>query len=340
MKTLLTRPQKKSIKDAYDIKKARKDCQVKGFQAQGAYACMIDGCIQLIFAKTPPKSSDGLQSAVALCRQWLEGSNFKELLLRQARFPTISNPPRFVRCVVWSNGCGWNICDEDTVCNKLRQRPKHAGGNRQDNTIKGSIIDRSLIYNAISAYGNLPVADRVMMFAKSVLMKTALLHVQAEQIIDGFLEAYQKLDHQFRNNATQLAILIRGAKNAALRQMEDSLDLATPELLREQDEATALQQGFHMGRWVAQAEAIIANARSARLAATAGAGKPPSKLWQWINSDAKFAGKSAKEVWPLLHGCNDPDHPGKKLKLQEKRLQRGNGDWLKITSFTATFKKH
>ncbi len=328
-----------TIKDAYDIKQARKKCQAKGFQTQAVYACMIDGCVQLIFAKTPPKSSDGLQSAVARCRQWLEDSPLKDVLLSQARFPITTTPPRFVRCVVWSNGSGWSICDEDTVCNKLRQPLKREGGKWPSDSIKGSIIDRTLISNGKKVYGNLPVADRSMMFAKGVLLKTSLLHVQAEQFIDGFLEAYQKVDHQFWNNASQLARLIRNAKNLALRQMEDCLDLVVPEFPREQDEATASQQGFHMGSSLAQAEAIIANARSAKLAATAGAGKPRSKLWKWINSNASFAGKSAKEVWPLLHGCNDPDHPGTKLNLKENRLKRGNGDWLKITSFTATFKK-
>ena len=330
----------KAIKDAYDIQQARSECKAQGLQSRIAYAYMKSGFVVLSLLKSPPKPADDLQAEVALCHRWLAESNFRDALLSWASFPKISNTPRVVRCVASSNGSGWSTWDNSEVCRRLCSPSMGKGKGWSFIPVMDSDYAPAVTGNYKRFETHVPVHVRLWQIAQGVLLNAAQLHVQAEQIIEGFLEAYNKLDlADFCNDASQLATLICRAKNAALRQMEACLDHVFPDLPRLQDEAIASHVGYSMGRWVAQAEAIIANARAAKLAATAGAGKPRSEFWKWINSEAKFAGKGAKEVWPLLHRCNDPDHPGKKLMLKDNRLQRGNGDWLKLASFTATFKK-
>jgi len=329
-----------AIKDAYDIEEARKGCKAEGFQSRIAYAYMKSGCVVLSFSMSPPNPADDLRAEIALCHRWLTESKIKDVLLSWARFPKISDTPQVVRCVACSNGSGWSTWDEAEVARRLCNPRLGKGKGWYFIPVRGSNLDDAVSGNIWWIESKVPVQTRSWDFAQGVLLNAAQLHVQAEQIIEGFLEAHEKLDLvNFWNNASHLATLIRHAKNAALRQMEACVSFVVQSELRPQDEATASHVGFLMGRWQAQAEAIIANARAAKLAATAGAGKPRSEFWKWINSEAKFAGKGAKEVWPLLHCCNDPDHPGKKLMVKDNRLQRGNGDWLKLASFTASFKK-
>lgn len=330
-----------AIKDAYDIEEARKGCKAEGFQSRIAYAYMKSGSVVLSFSNSPPNPADELQIEIALCRRWLAESHVKEVLLSWATFPKISDTPHVLRCVACSNGSGWSTWDEAEVSRRLCNPRLGKGKGWYFLPVSGSNLDDAVSGNIWWIESKVPVQTRSWNFAQGVLLNAAQLHVQAEQVVEGFLEAHEKIDvFKFWNNASQLATLIRHAKNAALRQMEACVTFVVQSELRPQDEATASHVAFLMGRWLTQAEAIIANERSAKLAATAGAGKPRSEFWKWINSEAKFAGKGAKEVWPLLHGCNDPDHRGKMLKLEGNRLQRGNGDWLKLASFTASFKKH
>ena len=341
--TKLKPHRQKALKDAYDLKAALSECRRLGCQSKAAFAYMSEGRVRLVFSPSTQEVPDNGMDERSLYRQWLSESDFADFLLRRADSskPSQTTPPRMVRCVACSYGGTWEVWEEIEVCRILCNPGMCRGKGWAFIPIEDTVCDPDRREGVWYAPGKTPVADRSMAFAQSVLHEAVRLFLQASQLVPGFRAAYESLDIDDEwKRATPIARLIRDSKRAALRQMEACLSLALPDGPRQQDEAIASRQGFLMGRWLAQAEAIIASERAAKLAAVVGAGKPRSKLWAWINSDARFTGKSAKEVWLLLNGHEDPDHPGKKLMLKDNRLQRGNGEWLKITSFTASFKKH
>ena len=325
------------IPDAYEIKQTRAECKKRGLQSKEAMAYMSDGRVAFTF------SEDGSARALdveSLYQQWVRESEFGDFLLQHrgcSEPPKL--PPRFVRCVVCSQGDSWEVWEETEVCRLLINPGEQSGEGWAFIPIEKTILDPDRKDSVWHVEHNTPVADRSLHFSAGVLHEAARLYLQACQLVPGFLAAYEALDLSGTvSNASAVARLIRDCKKAALRHIEACVFLASAGM-RQQDEAIAARQGFLMGGWLAQAEAILTNARTSALAAALGAGKPQSKFWFWLNADPQFAGKSAKEVWSMLDGQTDPDHPKKKLKLTRDRLQRGDGSWLKATSFTASFKK-
>lgn len=323
------------IPDAYDIKEAKAECKKRGLQGKEVTAYMSDGRVAFTF------SEDVCALDVeSLYQQWVRESEFGDFLLKhQGSSAPTKPPPRFVRCVICTQGDSWEVWNESEVCRILCNPGMQNGEGWSFIPIEKTILDPDRRDSVWSVEHKKPVADRSHDFAAGVLHEAARLYLQARQLVPGFQAAYEALDMAGNeSSASEAPRLIRDCKKAALRHMEACIALVLG--ARQQDEGIAVKQGFRMGQWLAQAEAIITNARTAALAAASGTGRPQSKFWHWVNTDPQFSGKSAKEVWSMLDGLTDPEHRGQALKLSGYRLQRGDGTWLRQSSFTTGFKRH
>lgn len=330
------RPQQASeVCAAYDIKDARAECKKRKLQTKEALAYMSEGRVVFTFSEHA-RTLD----VDSLYQRWVRESEFGDHLLKRLGGSSNAKPPsHYLRCLVCSQGDSWEVWEEMEVCRALCNPGLPSGEGWSFLPIENTIFDPDRRDSVWANASETLVADRCLGFADRVLHDAARLYLLAVQLVPGFQSAHETLDNadSWQPRATPLARLIRDSKQAALRLMEASLSLAAK--IRVQDEGIALRQGFVMGSWLAQAEAIITNAKAAALVAASGAGRPQSKFWEWVNSEPQFVGKSAKEVWPLLGEYDDPDHPGKKLVLKDGRVRRGNGEILREASFTARFKK-
>lgn len=338
-RSMKKRPLQAKIEDAYDLDEARKSCRLLGYEWRYAFAFMSGGRVKM----TNSPSSEILLVEAQLYEKWLQESSYPDLLLNRAISQKQSRSnQRLLRCLAYSLGDSWEIWNEVDVCRKLCNSRKLKSKGWAFIPIENTILDPDRKSTVWSSSSKLPAADRCMALGEELLRKTVQIYLQAEQLIPTFSMTFTSIEQEEGRSSeprtAHIARLILESKHAALRLIDASMALAAG--ARSPDEAIAFRQGFLMGTWLSQAEAIITNERSAKLASAVGGGKKPSKFWIWVNTSKHFAGKSAKEVWPLLHGSKDPDQPSRKLTVEDDLLKRGNGVQMTESSFRAKFRRH
>lgn len=326
----------------YDIMAARQECKERGVPSRVALAWMLGGRVQIILDKKSLKKANNRPSRDSVFRRWISESD-----LCVPENHNTSEPPaevrsrhRYARCVATSHGESWHAWKEGEVSRFLINPPRTPPNRRwciipQEYTI----FDPDKDPGVWLAQDETTIAERCIDFGKGVLLEAARVYCLATELIEDFELTFNSLDDPTFpwNRAAKPAQLLQDCKNAAVL-MIDSIAYQGA-LKRNPDAATAVRQGFLMGLRVTQAEAIVSNIASTTSAAQLGTGRPQSKFWEWVNSDPRFAGKAAKEVWSLLHGHDDPDQPGRKIEVREHSLIRFTTPPLKFTSFLSRFKK-
>jgi hypothetical protein len=331
----------KEIPAAYDIDSSLSECRKKGLKARLAIAWMEGGRVQVSLDEEFLRQRIARNMRGEIYNKWHAELKFTLEYPDQYQLPDVTvNGPRLARCVAVSSGQAWSAWKEMDVCHFLLNPPgtpleKGFSIIPQEYTIFDPNKSEAL-WMVKPETGSRQCCSE---FGWSLLSDIARVYCLAVEFIDEFEQEFEFDDESRHWTAKHLpAALLRDCQKATRKLIVSMALMREKNPKQSPDAGVALQQGFLIGKKLAQAEGIISNARETAWLGTMGKGRAKSKFWKWINSDPIFKGKSASEALGILNGKNDPDFPGKLLKVTDKGLVRGNKALLRTSSFTAKYK--
>lgn len=336
-----------AIPTAYDISSELLVCKKQGLKARRAVAWIEGGRVQVsldedFFRKRPER-----KSREEIFQKWLDESDLSCFAADQGQSAgNAADKVRYIRCVAASNGDRWDAWKELDIY-RILVNPQDTPLDRCVSLIpiEYTIFDPDKAADVWFAKNETGIHARCLNFAVGLLNEIARVYCLAIELIEGFEEAFDALGHGPSRPWTQVskpADLIRDCKKAAINLIESVGFMHATWPKRLPDPAIALRQGFLVGRWLAQAEGIIANVREMKLALQQGvSGQHTMGFWNWLIEVHKTTlnGKTAAEVFTWLDGKPDPDFKGQNLQILDDKLRRGNGETIKLTAFMTAFSR-
>lgn len=327
-----------NIRSAYDLKKERQLIQQLNSQSKNAIAWLegerIEYCLTSKFKRHGGNSSRKFE----IYRHWIADSCVTDGLAKLSSNRSKKSKPLsgYVQCLLSSSGSSWSVWKYNKVSlailNSARQRDKLI---HSIIPIEHTIFDPDKAANVWHQDQEEPAQDRLIEFGKSLIMDAARIYALGETLIEDFEPLAATFNPMLKTtNHMQAAVLIKDSVKATKSMLHEA---AKAKYLDKEniDPAIAMRQGFLIGRWLNEAEAIISNQTALKVAAYQGnVGQQISIFWQWILGDAQFNGISPKEIFGRLHGAPDPENPSKSMVIiNDNTLQRHDGSLLKVSSF-------
>tara|TARA_R110002049_G_scaffold195282_3_gene364384 strand:+ start:1041 stop:2171 length:1131 start_codon:yes stop_codon:yes gene_type:complete len=358
---------KSTLPCAYDLKKAKKAAQGRGFESKEAVACMHEGRVEVVPDGRNQFWTDRRPKHRKVYNQWVREIEFAKLLtIELSSFEELGggqeSRPEFVRCIACFDGWSWFAWEELEVSRFLLNPP----GLQKDEPQWGIIPLEYTIFDpdtdaVVWARKHRDSAlTRSAAFVSLALFETAGLYCQAAELLPDYEEVFRD-EEGYRESMCEFpkcgcdvqdalycvrplpfelwktAKLLRDNRQqlAALigcmvyRFVADKND----DTLRGVDVATALRQAFLMGRRLVECGALLNSITARSWLAQHGRGKGFSRLGV-LCASGEFRGKTAGEILQALEGRPDPDHPRHRLGFDDEgNLVRGNGKTLKPKSF-------
>lgn len=335
------------IPTAYNISSELLVCKKQGLKARRAVAWIEGGRVQVSLDEDFVRKRPARKSRQEIFQKWLDESGLSFSAADQGQaVANAADKVRYIRCVAASNGDRWDAWKELDIC-RILINPPDTPLDRCVSVIpiEYTIFDPDKAADVWFAKNETGIHDRCLNFAIGLLNEIARVYCLAVELIEGFEVAFDALGDSRSRSRTQAckpADLIRNCKKAAINLIESVglMDATLPK--RFPEPAIALRQGFLVGRWLAQAEGIIANAREMKLALQQGvSGQHTIGFWSWLIEVHKttLEGKTAAEVFTWLDGKPDPDFKGQNLQIVDDKLRRGNGETIKLAAFMTAFSR-
>lgn len=334
-----------ALPHAYDLDIEQRKCKQRQIPCKQAFAWMEGGRVQVsVFASNSDKV-DSRSKRDAMFQHWVEESGLlgSAELEPETRIDEGRQVPEYVRCLAVSNGDAWHCWRSIDVGTVLTIPPGTPSERRfQVIPLEGTIFDPDKATLIWQTKDEMPVADRCVLFGRKLLFEAARIYAMGVKFIEGFEGEFAEMSKYPHSVEGSLPVrLLLDAKNRTLA-MISNVRILELKPRRNPDAAVALRQGFLIGRWLAQAEAIISNAGFTKFAAQqAHSGQKTSKLLSWIISlqDSHLKGKTTSQIFTWLHGKDDPDFKGHKFIVEDDELKRGNGRTVKMATFQASLSR-
>lgn len=332
------------FRQAYDLKKERQECKRLGVQTRIIVAWMQEG--EVLYSSVAQFKSQTLRQSKreAIFNQWLRescvsSSDTNQLESAQKQL----HLTQCVQCLLASSGGHWAVWKYQDVSRAiLNPQGRHGGRVRDFIPERFTIFDRDRAANVWQEKHDETVCERSIHFGKALLMEAARIYELSCLEIEYFEHVFNASDGDVANSkASQIASLLKDCVKA-IKMMFYAVSMLNYERKGRPDLAVALRQGFLIGRWLMQAEAIVANKEAMKMASHQGvSGQHPSAFWDWIISEPDFMNATAKSIFDALEGKRDPDYPGAVLTIIDgNKLRRGNGDYLKQSSFVTALSRN
>ncbi len=334
-----------ALPHAYDLDVEQRTCHQLQVPCKQAVAWM-EGCrVQLSVFSCNSDKVDLRSKRDAMFQHWVEESGLLGNAELKTETPIDANRqvPEYVRCLAVSNGEAWHCWRSLDVGTVLTFPPGTPPGRRiQIVPSEGTIFDPDKAPLVWRTKDEMPLADRCVLFGRKLLFEAARVYAMGVKFIEGFEGEFEEMSKYPHSVEGTLPVrLLLDAKNRTLA-MISNVKLLEFRRKKDPDAAIALRQGFLIGRWLAQAEAIISNAGFTKFAAQqANSGQKTSKFLSWIIGlqDSCLKDKSTAEIFTWLHGKDDPEFKGPKLIVKDDKLKRGNGRTLKMATFQASLSR-
>ena len=208
--------------------------------------------------------------------------------------------------------------------------------------LEGTIFDPDKAPLVWRTKDEMPMTDRCVLFGRKLLFEAARVYAMGVKFIEGFegeFEEMSKYPHSVEGTLPVRLLLDAKNRTSAMISNVKILELKPKQ---NPDAAVALRQGFLIGRWLAQAEAIISNSGFTKFASQqANSGQKTSKFLSWIIGlqDSCLKDLGTSQIFTWLHGKDDPECKGHKLIVEGDELKRGNGRTLKMATFQASLSR-
>lgn len=334
-----------ALPHAYDLGVEQRTCQKLQIPCKQAVAWMEGGRVQVSVYASNSDEVHLRSKRDAMFQRWFAESELLGNAEVETETPIDSNRqvPEYVRCLAVSNGEAWHCWRSGDVSTVLTIPPGTPPGRRFEIfPLEGSIFDPDKAPLVWRTKEEMPVTARCVLFGRKLLFETARVYAMGVKFIDGFESEFEEMSKYPHSVEGTLPVrLLIDAKNRTLA-MISNVSLLGWERKMKIDSAVALRQGFLIGRWLAQAEAIISNVGYTKFAAQqATSGQHTSKFLRWIIGlqDSCLKGRSASQIFTWLHGKADPDFKGRKLIVKDDQLIRGNGRTSSMAAFQTSLSR-
>ncbi len=322
---------------AYDLKAERENCKSAVMQSRVAVAWMEGRRVMYALVSEWETELRRSTKRQEIYERWLQQS---VLAVPASPTPQASRTPasKCVRCLIASGGAGWGVWKYQEVLRALSPLSGDPACERVEwLPAEYTLFDPDKEADVWLKKHDKPAGQRCLEYGQEWLWETARVFELCVRSIEDFEQFYDNPHHRIGGNkATMLASLLRSCVQAIDRLfyivvLQDYHDR------QPMDAAVALRQGFMIGQWLTRAEAIVSNAEALQLASRQGVtGQRRSLFWQWVTTEPLLAGKSAKEIFGMLDGKEDPEFPSKLMVLTgDNKLRRGDGSLLLQSSFCA-----
>ncbi len=330
---------------AYDLDIEQRTCHQLKVPCKQAVAWMEGGRVQISVYASNSDKVDLRSKRDAIFQRWVKESGLLGNAELETETPIDANRlvPEYVRCLAASNGEAWHCWRSVDVGTALTIPPGTPPARRfQIIPLELSIFDPDKAPLVWRTKDDMPVAERCVLFGRQLLFEAARVYAMGLKFIEGFENEFEEMTKYPHSVAGTMPVRhLLNAKNRILAMVSNVLLLEyTPN--REPDGAIAMRQGFLIGRWLAQAEAIISNAGFTKFASQqANTGQKTSKFLGWIIGlqDSCLKDLSTSQIFTWLHGKDDPEFKGHKLIVKDDGLKRGNGRTLKLATFQASLSR-
>lgn len=330
---------------AYDLDTEQRKCHELQVPCKQAVAWMEGGLVN-ISVLTSKSDKVGLRSKRdAMFQRWVKESGLLSNAELETEPPTDAKRlvPEYVRCLAVSKGQAWHCWRSRDVGAVLTFPPDTPPGRRiQAIPLEGTIFDPDKAPLVWRTEHEMPMVDRCVLFGRKLLFEAARVYAMGVKFIEGFegeFEEMSKYPHSVEGTLPVRLILDAKNRTSAMISNVKILELGNKQ---DPDAAVALRQGFLIGRWLAQAEAIISNSGFTKFAAQqAQSGQKTSKFLSWIIGlqDSCLKDMTTAEIFTWLHGKQDPEFKRRKLIVKDTNLVRGNGRTTKMATFQAALSR-
>lgn len=330
-------PRSPGLRCAYDLKAERENCKSAVMQSRVVVAWMEGRRVMYSLVSEWETELRRSTKRQEIYERWLQQS---VLAVPTSPTPEASRTPasKCVRCLIASGGAGWGIWKYQEVLRALSPLSGDPACERVEwLPAEYTLFDPDKEPDVWLKEYEKPEGQRCLEWGKAWLWDTARVFELCIHSMEDFELIYDSPHHRIGGNkATMLANLLRSCVQAIDRlfyiaAIQDYHDR------NPMDAAVALRQGFLIGQWLMRAEAIVSNADALQLASRQGVtGQHLSRFWHWVITEPLLAGKSAKEIFGMLDGKEDPEFPKKLMVVTgDNKLRRGDGSLLLQSSFCA-----
>lgn len=333
------------IAAAYDISKERRECRKQGKQTKEGVVWIEHGRLKAVPFSHFQNQNTPPSKAAEMFERWLDGVGLKPSSKSRSKKPRLLPAPsaKYRRCVLVSSGSSWNVWKYQEVLKDFAEKGKRNADRLAYVIPPEFIIDSpDLAPNVWQASQEKPVTERCLDFARFLLWEAAELYESGCVYLDDFEETYalwKGAPPMELSTTERLANDVSGLIKRSVDKIKRMLYVFTTFGMRKRvpDAAVALSEGWLVGKWLAEARAILTNAESLRMASNQGTqARTTTEFWDQLVKAPENQGKRAKELWEGLRDKTDPDYPAKKLSIdKENRLVRGDGSQIKFESFSA-----
>lgn len=336
----------KDIPAAYDIAAALSECRKKGIVSRKAIAWIEGGRVQVSLDEEFLKTRIDRHMRDEIYNKWCAELKVTFTDPNQHQLSEVAdNEPRLARCVAASNGANWSAWKEIDVSEFLLNPPGTPRERRLSIIpLEYTIFDPAMSEAVWMEKPETAPLPRCLEIGWILLSDIARVYCLAVEFIDGFEQEFNSpKESRPWNFATRPAALLRDCKKATLKLIISIALMDCKKPKQNPDAGIALQQGFLIGKKLAQAEGIISNAKDRKLALQQGfTGQHASKFWTWVMKlqTTSQKGKTASELFFGLDGQLDPDFKGKKLQIVENdKLKRGNNEEMSLAAFQTSLSR-
>ncbi|MFC5455992.1 hypothetical protein [Prosthecobacter fluviatilis] len=338
-------PDESELPVAYDLDTEQRRCRQLQVPCKRAVAWMEGGRVHISVLKSKSDKVNLRSKRDAMFLRWVKESGLLDNAELETESPIKANQliPEYVRCLAVSNGEAWHCWRPSEVGAVLTFSQETPPGRRfQIIPLENTIFDPDKAPLVWRTKDETPLADRCVLFGRKLLFEAARVYATGVKFIEGFEGEFEEMSKYPHSVEGTLPVrLLIDSKNRIFAMISNiALLKYRPNL--ELDLEVALRQGFLIGRWLAQAEAIISSSGFTKFAAQqANSGQKTSLFLRWIIDlqDSCLKGLTASQIFSWLDGKDDPEFKGHKLIVKDDELQRGNGRIMKMATFQASLSR-